>query len=111
MQLSSKEGNREQLRLVLNDVDDDLIAEMLKKTIELGNQTTIIKYCRILRVYGAEVMNKAKKELRSLIQREMSFSWIHSEAQSRAFKGNKIELKKRVFEQYMLNFKQELKEG
>lgn len=111
MQLSSKEGNREQLRLVFNDVDEELIAEMDKKAKKSGDQTIIKKYYQLLRVYGAEVMNEAKKELRNLVEREMSLSWIRSEAQNRAFKGEKVELKKRVFEQYMLNFKQELKEG
>jgi hypothetical protein len=88
-----------------------LITEMGKKAKKLGDQTIIKKYGQLLRFYGAQVMNEAKKELRNLVEREMSFSWIHSEAQSRAFRGEKVELKKRVFEQYMLNFKQELKEG
>lgn len=87
MQLSSKEGNREQLRLVLNDFDEELTAEMEKRAKKSGYRTIIKKYRQLLRVYGVEVMNEAKKELRNLLEREMSLSWIHSEAQNRAFKG------------------------
>lgn len=56
-------------------------------------------------------MNEAKKELRSVVEREMSLTWIRNEAQNRAFKGAKVELKKKVFEQYLLNLKEQLKDG
>lgn len=50
-------------------------------------------------------MNEAKNELRNIVQSEMVSSWIHKEAQNRAFKGSSINLKKEVFERYMVSFR------
>ncbi len=55
------------------------------------------RYLDLLRVYGEEVMNEAKNELRMAVANEMAMSWMQREAENRAFKGQKVELKKRVF--------------
>ncbi len=111
LELSSKNGNREQLRMVFNDVDEDLNGELVKKAKESDFVITIKRYFELLRVYGEEVMNEAKKELRIAVGTEMTRSWMHSEAQNRAFTGQNVELKKRVFFQYMSSFRGEVMDG
>ena len=56
-------------------------------------------------------MNEAKKELRIAVGNEMTRSWMHREAQNRASKGQNVELKKRVFFQYMSSFREEVMDG
>ena len=111
MELSSKEGNREQLRMVFNDVDEDFNHDMKKKCKKSDFAITMKRYFELVKVYGQEVMNEAKNELRNAVGSEMAMSWMHTEAQSRAFKGQNVELKKRVFFQYMANFRDEVLEG
>ena len=111
LELSSKDGNREQLRMVFNNVDEDLNCELLKKTKNSDFVITLKKYLELLRVYGEEVMNEAKNELRIAVGSEMTKSWMHSEAQNRAFKGQNVELKKRVFFQYMSSFRGGVMDG
>ena len=62
-------------------------------------------------MYGEEVMNEAKNELRIAVGSEMTGIWMHNEAQNRAFKGQNVELKKRVFFQYMSSFRGEVMDG
>ena len=97
--------------MVFNDVDEDLNQEMSKKSKKSDDKITLKRYFELLRVYGEEVMNEAKNELRNIVGAEMSLSWMHNEAQNRAFKANNIELKKRVFYQYMVSFREEVKNG
>lgn len=94
------------MRLVFNDNDEDLIVKISKKGTKSGDLKIIKKYLQILRVYGVEVMNEAKMELRKVVERQMSLTWIRNEAQNRAFDGAKVELKKKVFEKYLLNLKE-----
>ena len=56
-------------------------------------------------------MNEAKNELRNVVGSEMTLSWMHGEAQNRAFKGQKTDLKKQVFYKYMVSFRADLKDG
>lgn len=111
MELSSKDGNREQLRMFFNDVDEDLNHELRQKANKSHFIITMKRYLELLRVYGEEVMNEAKNELRNAVGNEMTMSWMHAEAQNRAFKGHNVELKKRVFFQYMASFRGEIKDG
>jgi hypothetical protein len=111
MELSSKEGNREQLRMVFNDVDEDFNHDLKQKSKKSDFTITMKRYFELLKVYGPEVMNEAKNELRNVVWTEMSLSWMSQEAQNRAFKGQNVDLKKKVFFQYMANFREELKEG
>ena len=111
MELSSKDGNREQLRMVFNDVDEDLNHELRHKAKKSDFIITMKRYFELLRVYSQEVMNEAKNELRIAVGNEMTRSWMHREAQNRAFKGQNVQLKKRVFFQYMSSFREEVMDG
>jgi hypothetical protein len=53
------------------------------------------------------MMNEAKNELRITVASEKK-SWMHSEAQNRAFEDQKVELKRRVFLNYMSSFRGEI---
>ena len=77
----------------------------------MKDNITIKRYFELLRVYGENVMNEAKNELRNIVQDLMTKAWMHEEAQGRAFKGQKIEQKKAVFYKYMYNFREEIKAG
>jgi hypothetical protein len=111
MQLSSKDGNREQLRMVFNEVDEDFNHDLKQKSKKSDFIITMKRYFELLKVYGEEVMNEAKNELRVALASEMTLSWIHEEAMNRAFKGQNVELKKKVFFQYMASFREEIKDG
>jgi hypothetical protein len=52
MELSSKDGNREQLRMVFNDVDEDLNHELKHKAKKLDFIITMKRYIELLRVYN-----------------------------------------------------------
>jgi hypothetical protein len=69
------------------------------------------RYFELLKVYGKEVMNEAKNEVRVALASEMTPSWMHEEAMNRAFKGQNVELKKKVFFQYMASFREEIMDG
>jgi hypothetical protein len=111
MQLSSKDGNREQLRMVFNEVDEDFNHDLKQKSKKSDFIITMKRYFELLKVYGEEVMNEAKNELRVALASEMTLNWMHEEAMNRAFKGQNVELKKKVFFQYMASFREEIKDG
>jgi hypothetical protein len=111
MQLSSKDGNREQLRMVFNEVDEDFNHDLNQKSKKSDFIITMKRYFELLKFYGEEVMNEAKNELRVALANEMTLSWMHEEAMNRAFKGQNVELKKRVFFQYMASFREEIMDG
>jgi hypothetical protein len=97
--------------MVFNDVDEDFNHDLKQKSKKSDFTITMKRYFELLKVYGPEVMNEAKNELRNVVWTEMSLSWMSQEAQNRAFKGQNVDLKKKVFFQYMANFREELKEG
>lgn len=98
MKLSSKQGNREQLRMVFNDFDHKF-TETLRKKINTNKQ--IKKFFDLVREFGVEVMAEAKRELRETVQRYMTKSWMFEHAENRRFSGNNVELKKNVFYKYL----------
>ena len=106
MELSSKDGNREQLRMVFNNVDEDFNHDLKQKSKKTDFIITMKRYFELVKVYGEEVINEAKNELRIALGNEMTLSWMHREAMNRAFKGQNVELKKKVFFQYMTSFRE-----
>ncbi len=83
--ISSKTGNREHLEMLLNAFNQPLnekVADLKKKTKAQA------KYLLLLRKYKPEIINKAKRLLRTLIFIRFNPRWIHFEAQKeRKFAG------------------------
>ena len=108
MKLSSKQGNREQLRMVFNDLGGKFYETLKKKS---NNSRVIKKYFQLEEKYGSEVMAESKSELREVFYKIMTKEWMHHHSQNRKFGGNNVELKKKVFYKYLVNFTQELYAG
>jgi hypothetical protein len=108
MKLSSKQGNREQLRMLFNDVDEKF-AIILSRKARKSKQ--IKKHFELLDEFGAEVMAEAKCVLREAVFNCMNRAWMLNHAENRKFAGNNVEMKKKVFFKYMLSFTKELKNG
>lgn len=108
MKLSSKQGNREQLRMVFNDLSGKFYETLKKKST---NNKVIKKYFQLEEKYGAEVMAESKCELREFFCKVMQKEWMHYHSQNRKFGGNNVEMKKKVFYKYLVNFTQEIYDG
>ncbi len=92
-------------------MDEDFNHDLKQKSKKSDFIITMKRYFELLKVYGEEVMNEAKNEVRVALASEMTPSWMHEEAMNRAFKGQNVELKKRVFFQYMASFREEIMDG
>lgn len=101
MKLSSKQGNREQLRMVFNDLDAKFTNVLDKKS---KNNKIIRKYFQLEQKYGPEVMAETKRELREVYCSIMTKEWMHQHSMNRKFGGNNVEMKKKVFYKYLVNF-------
>ena len=108
MKLSSKQGNREQLRMVFNDLSGKFYETLKKKS---NNNKVMKKYFQLEQKYGPEVMAESKSELREVFCKFMTKEWMHHHSQNRKFGGNNVETKKKVFYKYLVSFTQELYAG
>ena len=106
MKLSSKQGNREQLRMLFNDVDEKFAIILSRKA---RKNKEIKKHFELLGEFGAEVMAEAKSVLREAVFNCMNRAWMLNHAENRKFAGNNVEMKKKVFFKYMVSFTKELK--
>lgn len=104
MKLSSKQGNREQLRMFFNDIVAGKFYDSLKK--KAVNNKAIRKYFQLEEKYGPEVMAETKSELREVFCNIMTKEWMHCHSQNRKFGGKKVEMKKKVFYKYLVSFAQ-----
>ena len=109
MALSTKNGNRTQLRMVFNNIDYKLNHELENKAKKNKAEK---KYLELIQKYKGQdkIINLAKHLLRCSVADLMTAEWIHEHAQKRNFK-TQSDLKKEIFEKYLNFFRYELREG
>lgn len=81
-----KHSNKTQLRLILEEINDDL-NWLIQGKINLSDAE--FAYFEILKKYDREVVNAAKGALRDAIYRSMNPNWVYSHAINVDFKKDR----------------------
>ena len=93
--------------MLFNDVDLRKV-DLLKK--RKNKSKAVNNYLKIVDTFSVDLINEAKAILRSCVFRMMNDGWVFHKALHSRFRDHERDAQI-VFEQYMLDFRRQLKDG